>query len=422
MSTKLYLCIMARIKFFIQTSNNPAGIYARLIEGRIIDAKAKTKLIVNINDWSVKKGSPIRMNTPNLKKLDNDLMELRLKILNHYNDCVSKETINSQWLKDFLNPIADIEAAPNSLITYFDFYVKHQKSNISPSTLKKYVVIINLVKRFQNDLKREIFIKDVNADFKLKFQTYCLGENYGINTISRALKFIKSVCYHARANGIEVHPQLTSIKILTNKTDKIFLSVEEIELIANVKLEQEHLINARDWLVISCETGQRVSDFMKFTKSKIRNEVSEKSGKKIALIEFTQVKTQKLMAIPLQKKVIEILNKRNGEFPREISDQKYNEYIKVVCDKAGINQIIKGSKMKASEKKSETGRKESGEFPKFELVTSHIGRRSFATNYYGIIPTSLLMNATGHTTEKMFLEYIGKTETDMAKQLAEYFI
>jgi integrase len=413
---------MARIKFFIQTSNNPAGIYARLIEGRIIDAKAKTKLIVNINDWSVKKGSPIRMNTPNLKKLDNDLMELRLKILNHYNDCVSKETINSQWLKDFLNPIADIEAAPNSLITYFDFYVKHQKSNISPSTLKKYVVIINLVKRFQNDLKREIFIKDVNADFKLKFQTYCLGENYGINTISRALKFIKSVCYHARANGIEVHPQLTSIKILTNKTDKIFLSVEEIELIANVKLEQEHLINARDWLVISCETGQRVSDFMKFTKSKIRNEVSEKSGKKIALIEFTQVKTQKLMAIPLQKKVIEILNKRNGEFPREISDQKYNEYIKVVCDKAGINQIIKGSKMKASEKKSETGRKESGEFPKFELVTSHIGRRSFATNYYGIIPTSLLMNATGHTTEKMFLEYIGKTETDMAKQLAEYFI
>jgi integrase len=422
MLTKLYLCIMARIKFFIQTTNNPAGIYARLIEGRTIDAKAKTKLIVNINDWSVKKGSPIRMNTPNLKKLDNDLIELRLKILNHYNDCVNKETINSQWLKDFLNPIADTEAAPDSLITYFDFYVKHQKSNISPSTLKKYVVIINLVKRFQNDLKREIFIKDVNADFKLKFQTYCLGENYGINTISRALKFIKSVCYHARANGIEVHPQLTSIKILTNKTDKIFLSVDEIELIANVKLEQEHLINARDWLVISCETGQRVSDFMKFTKSKIRNEVSEKTGKKIALIEFTQVKTQKLMAIPLQKKVIEILNKRNGEFPREISDQKYNEYIKVVCDKAGINQIIRGSKMKAGEKKSETGRKESGEFPKFELVTSHIGRRSFATNYYGIIPTSLLMNATGHTTEKMFLEYIGKTETDMAKQLAEYFI
>ncbi len=102
MLTKLYLCIMARIKFFIQTSNNPADIYARLIEGRIIDAKAKTKLIVNINDWSIKKGSPIRMNAPNLKKLDNDLMELRLKILNHYNDCVNKETINSQWLKDFL--------------------------------------------------------------------------------------------------------------------------------------------------------------------------------------------------------------------------------------------------------------------------------------------------------------------------------
>ena len=61
-------------------------------------------------------------------------------------------------------------------------------------------------------------------------------------------------------------------------------------------------------------------------------------------------------------------------------------------------------------------------YSKNELVTSHIGRRSFATNNYGKIPTPLLMSATGHTTEKMFLEYIGKTETDRAMQLAEYFV
>lgn len=60
-------------------------------------------------------------------------------------------------------------------------------------------------------------------------------------------------------------------------------------------------------------------------------------------------------------------------------------------------------------------------YPKYELVTSHIGRHSFATNNYGKIPTSLLMNVTGHTTEPMFLEYIGKTETEKAKLLADYF-
>lgn len=420
MSTKLYLCIMARIKFFIQSSNNPAGIYARLIEGRTIDAKAKTKLIINKNDWSKKRGFPIRMNTPNLKTLNKDLEELKLSILNHYNLSVNRETINSQWLKNFLNPIAKADDIPANLISYFDYYVKHQKSNIGASTLRKYNVIINLVKRFQIDLRRDIYIKDVNADFKLNFESYCIGEKYGTNTISRALKFIKSVCYHAGGNGIEIHPQLKSIKIKTIKTDKIFLSFDEIDQIASAKIEQEHLINARDWLVISCETGQRVSDFMKFTKSKIRHEIAEKSKKDIALIEFTQVKTKKLMAIPLSKKVLEILDKRNGEFPRGISDQKYNEYIKLVCKKAGLTNKIKGSKIKAIDLISETSRKETGVFPKYELVTSHIGRRSFATNNFGKIPTSLLMNATGHSTEKQFLEYIGKTETDKARQLAEY--
>jgi len=37
------------------------------------------------------------------------------------------------------------------------------------------------------------------------------------------------------------------------------------------------------------------------------------------------------------------------------------------------------------------------------------------------IPTVLIMSATGHKKEDMFLRYIGKTSTDMAKQLADYF-
>ncbi|WP_156424163.1 hypothetical protein [Myroides odoratus] len=62
-----------------------------------------------------------------------------------------------------------------------------------------------------------------------------------------------------------------------------------------------------------------------------------------------------------------------------------------------------------------------GMFKKHELVTSHIGRRSFATNNYGKIPTVFLMNMTGHSTEQMFLKYIGKGSNDIAMELSEYF-
>jgi integrase len=155
---------------------------------------------------------------------------------------------------------------------------------------------------------------------------------------------------------------------------------------------------------------------MRFNKDMIRLQSTADGKKEVPLVEFTQQKTQKIMSIPLSKRVKEILKLRNGDFPRKISSVKYNVYIKEVCKLAGIELEIFGSRID-----TKTNRKKPGFYPKCDLITSHIGRRSFATNNYGKIPTPLLMSATGHTTEKMFLQYIGKTETDRAMQLAEYF-
>ena len=410
---------MASIKFYIQSDKNPSGIYVRLREDRKIDAKAKTKYLINPNDWSVKKGQPLNQKDGELKKLNQALIDFQAKLLSHYNNDSCNSHIDSNWLKDFINPPEKPDKIPTKLVDYFDYYLKNRKNTMAQTSQIKYTVIKHLLERFQNNEKVVYSIKDVNSDFKLKFENYCISNVYSRNTTSRAFRFIKTICYDARNNGIETHFQLNNLTTKNEKVEKVFLSVEEIEEIQKKDLSTDYLDNARDWLVISCETGQRVSDFLNFTKEKIRYEETVKSKKnvKVPLIEFRQVKTQKLMAVPLSKRVMDILAKRNGEFPRKISSQHYNEYIKEVCEKAGLTKKIKGGKVNLK-----TNRKEIGVFQKFELVTSHIGRRSFANNNYGKIPTSLLMNATGHSTEKMFLEYIGKTETETAKQLAEYFI
>lgn len=403
---------MATIKFIVRSVSEAASIYVRLKEGRNIDISAKTKYIINSNDWSAAKGQPKNLKSIEFKKLNEDLTELSKELLKHYNNSIRTETINSKWLKDFINPPQLIGAIPKMLVDYFDYYILHKKGTLEESTKRKLNVNKHLLERFQKATKTEYFIKDVNANFKLKFEDYCKEQKYSPNTIARTIKFIKTICYHARNNGIETHFQLNSITTKYEKVEKIFLTIEEIEKIEKKQFEHDYLTNARDWLIISCETGQRVSDFMRFNKKQIRFEG------KVPLIEFTQVKTNKTMAIPLSKRVIAILEKRNGEFPRQISDQRYNEYIKDVCKLVELNQKTKGSIQKTEDKVT---RKESGTFEKWELVTSHIGRRSFATNNYGRIPTSLLMNVTGHTTERMFLEYIGKTQTEKAIQLAEYF-
>jgi len=58
--------------------------------------------------------------------------------------------------------------------------------------------------------------------------------------------------------------------------------------------------------------------------------------------------------------------------------------------------------------------------PKYELVTSHTARRSFATNLYRRgIPSTQLMLLTGHRSESSFLRYIKVSREDNARDVAK---
>ena len=70
-------------------------------------------------------------------------------------------------------------------------------------------------------------------------------------------------------------------------------------------------------------------------------------------------------------------------------------------------------------KDKETKRQVTGYFKKHQLVVSHIGRRSFASNYYMKFPIGYLMNQTGHTSERSFLAYIGKSNADYSLAFAD---
>jgi integrase len=139
----------------------------------------------------------------------------------------------------------------------------------------------------------------------------------------------------------------------------------------------------------------------------------------VKVIDIVQQKGNKNVSIPLLDPVLKIMNKFNGRFPRPISDQKFNDYVKEVVQIAGLDEITKGGVVRLH--KDGRKRKEFGEFPKYELITSHIGRRSFATNFYGELRTPLIMNITGHSKESTFLGYIGKTSKDTATEAAREY-
>ena len=414
---------MASINLLLQSKKNPAVIYIRLRDGRTLDIKAKTNYHIDPANWDEAEQRPTKKALKDIDNanLDTDLATLKNELLKEYNKSKGVRITDTQWLKDFINPPKveeKVEAEiSDKLVDYIDTYVEFKKADLKKPSISKCNVIKNLLKRYQEHTKSIVYIRDVDAKFKLNFEQYCISVGYAPNTTARNIRFIKTFCRHAKSNGIETHYQLDSIKAKYHKVENIYLDEKEIEAIEKIKSKDltEGLENARDWLLISCYCGQRVSDFLRFDKSMIRYEKNKK-GELKPLIEFTQVKTEKVMTIPLHSKIIEIMQKYDGNFPRKISDQRYNEHIKKVCELANIITPIHGTLYDHNLKEKVTK-----EYPKWMFVSSHIGRRSFASNNYGKIPTSFLMYITGHSTEAMFLTYIGKSNKDIAMELTNYF-
>jgi integrase len=396
---------MATVNFLIQTEKNPSKIYIRFKDGRKFDIQTTTNFIINPEDWSQSKQRPKSLKSESFKTLDTDLQNLKTNLQNCFNS--SSDVIDLNWLKNFLNPLEKL-SIPKDLVSYFDFYIKERGKDIDHRTTLKINVVKNKIIKIQKEKQKTFLISEVNQKFKNDFESWNLKNGYASNTILSNLKEVKAMCIHARKKGLAVSWEMDEIKVTQKKAVSIYLNEEDILKIDKAVIKIKSLQDARDWLLISCYTAQRVSDFMRFRSSMIRKE----NG--IFLIEFTQMKTGKIMTLPLQKKVIEILNKRDFEFPDRQTDPKYNVNIKNVCKKAKIENIVYGGKMEKS-------RKVFKEYPKHELVTSHIGRRSFATNNYGKIPTPLLMAATGHGTEAVFLTYIGKSSSEKAIELSKYF-
>lgn len=414
---------MATVNFLYRSTKDKANLHLRLLyRFNNIDfvIGANTKLEVSKIYWSrqhKKKSKDINI-TNQQKDVKTELNKIENHILNSFNS-VNPDKVNKDWLQTqidyYYNPPQLPKKLPTDLLNYFDVVIENKKNKISKDSIKRYNAIKHLLNRYQKSINKTILLTDVNNDFQIDFENYCIKNKYAQNTITKAIKVIKTICIDAKYNGLEVSYQLEKIKAKYAKVDSIYLTFDDLTKIENIKKNKltECIENAKDWLIISCYCGQRVSDFMRFTNDMIRIE----NGKH--LIEFTQKKTGKIMTIPVHPKVLEILNKRNGMFPYAISDQKYNDYIKLVCQIAELNQLEKGSKIK--ETAPGMYRKEIGTFQKWELVTSHIGRRSFATNFYGKIPTSYLIYVTGHSTEVMFLTYIGKSNKDLAIELHNFF-
>ena len=384
-------------------------------------------------------------NSKNLDKrkvasdLDAEENTIRNLVMDQFREVQNPETLTKEWFKDIISEYLhpgfkkkkyQVKIVGNDLIAVLDHY-KNYKSNLAPNTIKKMGVVKSKLERYESDLNIKLKLTDINTNFRDEFIKWSNEKQYASGTISRDLTFLRTICYYASNElDLEIYEKLDRVKFKLEKIKNPFtenrdnpeeileayLTPNEIEEIEKKQDLPEYLDNTRDLFLIGYETGQRISDYLRFNKEML------KTINGVTLINFIQKKTKKQMLLPLSSRVLRILEKRNGEFPRRISDQKFNDYIKLVCEEAKITETVLGVKrvkVLTDPKDEESGiwRGVPGYFPKYKLIAGHTARRSFCTNHYGIWPTSDIMYFSGHSTETMLLQYIKAKPIERALQI-----
>ena len=152
--------------------------------------------------------------------------------------------------------------------------------------------------------------------------------------------------------------------------------------------------------MIGCYTGLRYQDVISLNRGCINGNY----------INMVQAKTGERVTIPLLPQVIRILEKYDFCLK---ANTKINKQLKEVCKLAKINDVV-------WRKSYVDGVLVNKSYKKYDLVSSHTARRSFATNSYQKgIPTASIMKITGHRTEKSFYSYIKLDNKEHADILLE---
>lgn len=282
---------------------------------------------------------------------------------------------------------------------------------LAHNTIRTYKSLHRIIKIYELEKSEKLYINSIDKHTAESFTRFLkIEQQYSDNYCGQLLKLLKIILRDAEKSGLEVHAYSNYIESFKQKSsDRILhiLNPSEIRALKELKQIPESHKDSYKWLLIGLSIGQRVSDVLKLTPKNLRKAPSG------LYIDIIQQKIKKAVTVGVADPlVIEILE---NKFPRKVSQVVFNKQIKALCKLAGINGLVSGFK-----NNPKTRRKVIVNAQKYEFVTSHIMRRSFASNYYGKIETPLLMNITGHTKESTFLTYIGTHQNKDA--LADLFM
>lgn len=259
----------------------------------------------------------------------------------------------------------------------------------------------NTLKSHLTRFKENLTFSDFDEKGLVNFVVYLRDEVEMRNTtIAKQLSFLKWFLRWATAKQYNTCRdfELFAPKLKTTENKVIFLEWEELMKIYNFEFPptKAYLDRVRDVFCFCCFTSLRYSDVANLKWHNVADDY----------ITITTVKTADTLTIELNDYSKAIIDKHrcknypNGMVLPVISNQKMNEYIKEMGYVCGIDTPVNITYYKGNQRIDEV-------HPKYELLGTHSGRRTFICNalMLGITP-EVVMKWTGHSDYKSMKPYI----------------
>lgn len=241
---------------------------------------------------------------------------------------------------------------------------------------------------------------DLTAVNLKKFNEF-LHKNLSANTVKNYIAELRAVInLYKDEQNIPVNAKNLKnvLKTKSVKSTHCYLTIEELKKLEELKYLNQTQRDVRDLFLLQAWTGCRLSDAITLTDENINGE----------MLTYTSQKTQIYASVPLKPVVRDIIKRiPDIKIPNKVT---YNRNVHQLCRMAGIIQpaMVWQSGKKITE-------------PKYELISSHSARRSFATNLYEAgIEINKICYMLGHANTAMTERYIC-SNMEMGEKVKEFF-
>ena len=277
------------------------------------------------------------------------------------------------------------------------------KQKVSPKYGKTLSCLIRHLKMVEEQFGCTLKPIQITDVFWHHFTYHLQSKGLSISSIKTLCSQLKSALSWASKHRAIISPSYDLIQLPDYKNQQIALTPDDVSRIFHYDISTipkrkqylSHMSKIRDMFVLSCNLGQRYSDMIRIDKKSFNfnqfSIVQQKTGTK-AIVDIDKFCID-------NKMVYHILEKYNYEAPFTGDISSYNKYLKYLMQHIGITEEIK-------RETKVNGMIHTEYIPKYKLIGSHTGRRTFVTiNLLRGIPLHEIMRASGHTGYSSFQKY-----------------